>query len=134
MIRNLLSSRLFALDPRLRSRLFLSHSILAIVVLLAATVIFYGVARYALIERAHRQLESVMTLKKLRIEGYLADLNQYLTRVSRTSQSIDQVKSELAHAPFHSDIFRFVILGKSNEVLVDSYPEELNPQQTQVAP
>jgi hypothetical protein len=104
------------------------------VVLLAATVIFYGVARYALIERAHRQLESVMTLKKLRIEGYLADLNQYLTRVSRTSQSIDQVKSELAHAPFHSDIFRFVILGKSNEVLVDSYPEELNPQQTQVAP
>jgi len=46
------------------------------VVLLAATVIFYDVARYALIERAHRQLESVMTLKKLRIEGYLADLNQ----------------------------------------------------------
>jgi signal transduction histidine kinase len=134
MFSNLLNSRLFAFDARLRFRLFLSHSLLAILVLLTATVIFYGVARYALIERAHRQLESVMTLKKLRVEGYLSDLNQYLKRVSKSSQTLDEVKSEIAHAPFHSDIFRYVIFGVRNEVLFDSHPDELDPQQTQPNP
>lgn len=130
MFRKLLSSPPFSLDERLRFRLFLSHSILAAIFLFATTAIFYAVARYALIERAHRQLESVMNLKKLRIEGYFSSLNQYVDRVSKKVRTVSELKSELAHSPFQSDLFRLVVFGPGNQVVFDSFPEEVSPEQT----
>jgi len=56
---------------RIFGKLFISHSLVGLIAIIAASVIFYSILRIALINRALDQLSSVNVLKKHLIEDYL---------------------------------------------------------------
>jgi two-component system NarL family sensor kinase len=87
-------------------KLFLSHSSVGLVAIIAASVIFYSILRIALINRALDQLSSINVLKKHLVEDHLyrSRLNLEALQVEEKFLNIYYDVTNSRQSPDHRDI------------------------------
>lgn len=115
---------------QLRRKLFFSH--LGLALLVAALCLGFGVqvARHALVERAKHQLESVRTLKKLKVEGMLDNYRAYfgVYRGKLAPFPEESWREFIAGAQFAPDYFGVVAWNAEKRVTHRS-TEEMHPEE-----
>jgi signal transduction histidine kinase len=98
----------------LRRRIFYSHLGMALLACVLCGVLLVYVARVALIERSSNQLESVRTLKKLKIEAIFTGFEDYLKTFDGVYPSQASGFDEfLAMAPFRDFVVAARFIGDS---------------------
>lgn len=106
----------------LRRKLFVSHLALALVVACLCLGVALQVARMALIQRASHQLDSVRTLKKLKIEGILDNYRSYLSLFQGDADSVSEksLRDFLKTSPFAADYFGARVETRTGKILFDT--------------
>ena len=89
---------------RIFTKLFLSHSLLGLIVVVALAVIFYSLLRQSLIQRSLEQLSSINKLKKDLVESYFARSMQNLEAIKVEDKFLRIYNSLVLHTTFGSGV------------------------------